>query len=140
MHRALKAALALLCLAALAASTPWMTSSSSYAQNLSDIIHRIQQLNRRAQVPCNDTRVAQVAFMDRKLPEQELLCQAATVLAKVTRCKKDYEPLITSLQSLHNKMSCSLSTDNEIYLRNFLPALGNFTQALYQRIPPKAAK
>uniref|UniRef100_A0A8C9FPQ1 Interleukin-4 n=1 Tax=Pavo cristatus TaxID=9049 RepID=A0A8C9FPQ1_PAVCR len=123
MHRALKAALALLCLAALAASTPWMTSSSSYAQNLSDIIHRIQQLNRRAQ-----------------LPEQELLCQAATVLAKVTRCKKDYEPLITSLQSLHNKMSCSLSTDNEIYLRNFLPALGNFTQALYQRIPPKAAK
>ncbi|XP_031453794.1 interleukin-4-like [Phasianus colchicus] len=137
MHRTLKAALALLCLAELIASTPLPTSSSNL--KLSDITRRIQQLNRGAQVPCNDTRVAQVAFTDRKLLEQELLCQAATALAKVTRCKKDYEPLITSLQSLHGQTSCSLSTDNEIYLRNFLPALGNFTQALYRRTSATAA-
>uniref|UniRef100_A0A669PY83 Interleukin-4 n=1 Tax=Phasianus colchicus TaxID=9054 RepID=A0A669PY83_PHACC len=120
MHRTLKAALALLCLAELIASTPLPTSSSNL--KLSDITRRIQQLNRGAQ-----------------LLEQELLCQAATALAKVTRCKKDYEPLITSLQSLHGQTSCSLSTDNEIYLRNFLPALGNFTQALYRRTSATAA-
>lgn len=34
---------------------------------------------------------------------------------------------------------CSLSTDNEIYLRNFLPELGNFTQALYRRLSTTAA-
>uniref|UniRef100_G1N9Y5 Interleukin-4 n=1 Tax=Meleagris gallopavo TaxID=9103 RepID=G1N9Y5_MELGA len=132
MHRTLKAALALLCLAELIASTPLPTSSMP-KMKLSDITRSIQQLNKGEQVPCNDTRVAQVAFTDRKLSEQELLCQAATVLTKVTRCKKDYEPLITSLQSLHGQMSCQLSTDNEIYLRNFLPTLGNFTQALYRR-------
>ncbi|XP_042737727.1 interleukin-4-like [Lagopus leucura] len=138
MHRTLKAALALLCLAELIASTP-LPMSSSPKLKLSDITRGIQQLNRGEQVPCNDTRVAQVAFTDRKLLEQELLCQAATVLAKVTRCKKDYEPLITNLQSLHGQTNCSLSTDNEIYLRNFLPALGNFTQALYRRISATAA-
>lgn len=45
-----------------------------------------------------------------QLSEQELLCQAATALTKVTRCKKDYEPFIVNLQSLHGKMvsrSCS---------------------------------
>ncbi|XP_015731030.1 interleukin-4 isoform X1 [Coturnix japonica] len=137
MHRTLKAALVLLCLAELVASTPLVTSSSQL--KLSDITQGIQQLNKGAQVPCNDTRVAQVAFKDRKLSEHELLCQAATVLAKVTRCKKDYEPLITNLQSLHGMTSCSLNTDNEIYLRNFLPALGNYTQALYRRISATAA-
>lgn len=34
---------------------------------------------------------------------------------------------------------CSLSTDNEIYLRNFLPELGNFTQALYRRLSTTVA-
>ncbi|XP_015731031.1 uncharacterized protein LOC107320070 isoform X2 [Coturnix japonica] len=120
MHRTLKAALVLLCLAELVASTPLVTSSSQL--KLSDITQGIQQLNKGAQ-----------------LSEHELLCQAATVLAKVTRCKKDYEPLITNLQSLHGMTSCSLNTDNEIYLRNFLPALGNYTQALYRRISATAA-
>ncbi|NXJ05683.1 hypothetical protein ASZ78_000511 [Callipepla squamata] len=137
MCRTLKAALALLCLAELVASRSLLTTLSPL--KLSDITHSIQQFNRGAQVPCNDTRVAQVVFTDRKLSEYELLCQAARVLAKVTHCKKDYEPLITNLQSLHRKESCSLSTDNEIYLRNFLPALGNFTQALYRRISATAA-
>jgi len=35
--------------------------------------------------------------------------------------------------------NCPPSTDNEIYLRNFLPALGNYTQALYRRISATAA-
>uniref|UniRef100_A0A8B9VIP3 Interleukin-4 n=1 Tax=Anas zonorhyncha TaxID=75864 RepID=A0A8B9VIP3_9AVES len=75
----------------------------------------------------------------RQLSEHDLLCQAATALAKVTRCKNDYEPLIINLKSLHGKAGCSLSTDNEIYLRNFLPELGNFTQALYRRLATTAA-
>ncbi|NP_001007086.1 interleukin-13 isoform 1 precursor [Gallus gallus] len=137
MHRTLKAALALLCLAELVASTPLAMNLSKL--KLSDITQGIQKLNRGVQVPCNDTRVAQVAFKDRKLSEQELLCQAATVLDNMTDCKKDYEPLITSLKSLHGMTNCPPSTDNEIYLRNFLPALGNYTQALYRRISATAA-
>lgn len=39
-----------------------------------------------------------------QLSEQELLCQAARALMKVTRCKTDYEPFILNLQSLHGKM------------------------------------
>lgn len=39
----------------------------------------------------------------RQLSEHDLLCQAATALAKVTRCKNDYEPLIINLKSLHGK-------------------------------------
>ncbi|XP_010171469.1 interleukin-4, partial [Antrostomus carolinensis] len=33
---------------------------------------------------------------------------------------------------------CSLSNENEIYLRNFLPELGNFTQGMYRRLARKA--
>ncbi|KFV14880.1 hypothetical protein N340_06584 [Tauraco erythrolophus] len=135
----LKAAFTLLSLLELILSKPLMTISSPKLK-LSEITHRIHQLNSGVQVPCNDTRVAQVAFMDRKLPEQELLCQAAAALTKVTRCRKDYEPLIINLQSLHDEMSCSLSNDNEIYLRNFLPELGNFTQGLYRRLAASPAQ
>ncbi|KAF1445100.1 hypothetical protein FQV07_0001765, partial [Pygoscelis papua] len=138
MLPSLKAAFALLSLLELISSRPLMTTSPKL--KLSEITHRIQQLNAGVQVPCNDTRVAQVAFTDRKLSEQELLCQAAMALTKVTRCKKDYEPFIINLQSLHGKMNCSLSNENEIYLRNFLPELGNFTQGMYRRLARSAAQ
>ncbi|KAM6299767.1 uncharacterized protein AAHN32_007257 [Aegotheles albertisi] len=108
--------------------------AASPRQKLSEITHHIQKLNSGVQVPCNDTRVAQVTFMDQKLSEQERLCQAATALLRVTRCRKDYEPLITNLQSLHGHTSCSLSNDSEIYLRHFLPELGNFTQGMYRHL------
>ncbi|KAM6408480.1 uncharacterized protein O9250_007768 [Rhynochetos jubatus] len=184
----LKAGLALFSLLELISSRPLMTTSPRL--KLSEITHRIQQLNSGVQVPCNDTRVAQVAFTDRKLSEQELLCQAATALTKVTKCKKDYEPFIVNLQSLHGKkhgphslglptgllepvfishgaslcgkrgivparsghpgpwgghttghsQNCSLSHENEIYLRNFLPELGNFTQGMYRRLAASAAQ
>uniref|UniRef100_A0A672TWJ7 Interleukin-4 n=1 Tax=Strigops habroptila TaxID=2489341 RepID=A0A672TWJ7_STRHB len=128
----LKAALAVLSLLQLISSRPLMTTSPKI--KLSEITHCIQQLNSGVQVPCNDTRVAQVAFTDRKLSEQELLCQAAAALTSITQCRKDYEPLIINLQSLHGDTSCSLSDENEIYLRNFLPELGNFTQGVYRRL------
>ncbi|KAM6251634.1 uncharacterized protein LJ264_009384 [Porphyrio hochstetteri] len=134
----LKAALTLLSLLQLISGRPPMTTSPKL--KLSEITHRIQQLNSGVQVPCNDTRVAQVVFTDRKLSEQELLCQAATALTKVTRCRKDYEPFIINLQSLHGKTNCSLSNENEIYLRNFLPELGNFTQGMYRRLAKSAAQ
>uniref|UniRef100_A0A8C0UU87 Interleukin-4 n=1 Tax=Cyanistes caeruleus TaxID=156563 RepID=A0A8C0UU87_CYACU len=101
-------------------------------QTLKEVILLIQQLNSGAQVPCNDTRVAQVAFTDRKLPDQELLCQADMALTRVTSCKETYEPLITNLKRLHGKKKCFLRDENEIYLRHFLPALGNFTQGMYR--------
>ncbi|CAM9485199.1 unnamed protein product [Bubo scandiacus] len=132
MLPSLKAALALLSLLQLISSRPLTTTSPKL--KLSEITHRIQQLNSGVQVPCNDTRVAQVAFTDRKLSEQELLCQAATALTKVKKCKKDYEPFIVNLKSLHGQTTCSLSNENEIYLRNFLPELGNFTQGMYRRL------
>ncbi|KAM9226582.1 uncharacterized protein RG961_007014 [Leptosomus discolor] len=138
MLRLLKAAFALFSLLQLIYSRPLTTTSPRL--KLSEITHRIQQLNSGVQVPCNDTRVAQVAFTDRKLSEQELLCQAATALMKVTKCKKDYEPFIINLQSLHHKTTCSLSNENEIYLRNFLPELGNFTQGMYRRLATSAAQ
>uniref|UniRef100_A0A8C3CDB4 Lymphocyte stimulatory factor 1 n=1 Tax=Cairina moschata TaxID=8855 RepID=A0A8C3CDB4_CAIMO len=123
MFSPLKAAFALLYLAELISSRPLTTTSSTASRlKLSEITHRIQQLNTGVQ-----------------LSEHDLLCQAATALAKVTRCKNDYEPLIINLKSLHGKAGCSLSTDNEIYLRNFLPELGNFTQALYRRLSTTAA-
>ncbi|KAM4653028.1 uncharacterized protein AAGF69_010925 isoform 2-T2 [Amazona ochrocephala] len=100
----LKAALAALSLLQLVSSRPPMSTSPKL--KLSEITHRIQQLNSGVQVPCNDTRVAQVAFTDRKLSEQELLCQAATALTSITRCRKDYEPLIINLQSLHGDTFC----------------------------------
>ncbi|RLW02856.1 hypothetical protein DV515_00006963 [Chloebia gouldiae] len=84
-------------------------------------------------VPCNDTRVAQVAFMDKEVPDQELLCQADVALTKVTRCREIYEPLVVNLKRLHGKKNCFLSDESEIYLRHFLPALGNFTQGMYRR-------
>uniref|UniRef100_A0A8C3JXX4 Interleukin-4 n=1 Tax=Calidris pygmaea TaxID=425635 RepID=A0A8C3JXX4_9CHAR len=117
----LKAALALLSLLQLVISRPTMTTSPKL--KLSEITHRIQQLHSGVQ-----------------LSEQELLCQAATALTKVTRCKKDYEPFIINLQSLHGKRNCSLSNENEIYLRNFLPELGNFTQGMYRRLAKPVAQ
>uniref|UniRef100_A0A8C3RFS5 Interleukin-4 n=1 Tax=Cyanoderma ruficeps TaxID=181631 RepID=A0A8C3RFS5_9PASS len=102
-------------------------------QMLKEVIRLIQQHLSGVQVPCNDTRVAQVAFTDQKMQDQELLCQADLVLTKVTRCKESYEPLVTNLKRLHDKKNCTLSDENEIYLRHFLPALGNFTQGLYRR-------
>ncbi|KAM7101304.1 uncharacterized protein J5F26_008843 [Ciconia maguari] len=138
MLPSLKAAFALLSLLQLISSRPLMTTSPKV--KLSEITKLIKQLNSGVQVPCNDSRVAQVAFTDRKLSEQELLCQAATALTKVTRCKNNYEPFIVNLQSLHGNTNCSLSNDNEIYLRNFLPALGNFTQGIYRRLAMSAAQ
>uniref|UniRef100_U3KG92 Interleukin-4 n=1 Tax=Ficedula albicollis TaxID=59894 RepID=U3KG92_FICAL len=129
MLPSLRTAFALLSLLQLISSRPVTPPPQ---QILKEIILLIQQLHSGGQVPCNDTRVAQVAFTDRQLPEQELLCQAEMALAKVTKCKKSYEPLITNLKSLHGKKDCLLSDDNEIYLRHFLPALGNFTQGLYR--------
>ncbi|KFP90499.1 hypothetical protein N311_05183, partial [Apaloderma vittatum] len=98
MLPSLKAAFALLSLIELISSIPLNTKTK-----LSEITHRIQHLNSGVQVPCNDTRVAQVPFTDRKLSDHELLCRAATALTKVPKCKKDYEPLIINLQSLHGK-------------------------------------
>uniref|UniRef100_A0A8C4UV06 B-cell stimulatory factor 1 n=1 Tax=Falco tinnunculus TaxID=100819 RepID=A0A8C4UV06_FALTI len=117
----LKAAFMLLSLLELISSTPLMTTLPKV--KLSEITHRIQQLNSGVQ-----------------LSEQELLCQAAMALMKVTRCRKDYEPFIINLQSLHGKTNCSLSNENEIYLRNFLPKLGNFTQGMYRRLATSAAQ
>ncbi|KAM4892850.1 uncharacterized protein FYW23_008942 [Sylvia borin] len=105
-----------------------------------EVILLIQQRFSGAQVPCNDTRVPQVAFKDQKMKEEELLCQADLALTKVTRCKESYEPLITNLKRLHGKKSCTLSDENEIYLRHFLPELGNFTQAMYRRQARPAAQ
>ncbi|KAI1234052.1 hypothetical protein IHE44_0003762 [Lamprotornis superbus] len=102
-------------------------------QILKEVILLIQQLNSGVQVPCNDTRVAQVAFTDQQLTDEKLLCQADMALTKVTRCKETYEPLITNLKRLHGKKNCFLSDENEVYLRHFLPALGNFTQGMYRR-------
>ncbi|XP_069725679.1 interleukin-4-like [Phaenicophaeus curvirostris] len=137
MLPSLKAAFALLSLLEFVSSRPPMATSPKV--KLSEITHHIQQLNSRVQVPCNDTRVPQVTFTDQELSEKELLCQATTALTKVTRCKKDYEPLIINLKSLHRVTSCSLSNENEIYLRNFLPELGNFTQGMYRRLGRLAA-
>uniref|UniRef100_A0A8C5J389 Uncharacterized protein n=1 Tax=Junco hyemalis TaxID=40217 RepID=A0A8C5J389_JUNHY len=97
----LKAAFTLLSLLQLVSGTP--VTSSHLQQALKEITTRIQALNSEAQVPCNDTRVAQVPFTDPKLPEQELLCQAQVALTKVTMCKKIYEPLISNLKLLHGK-------------------------------------
>ncbi|KAL9836458.1 uncharacterized protein GJ701_011231 [Geothlypis trichas] len=123
----LKAALTLLSLLQLISAAP-----SHLQQTLKEVTQWIR-FNSGPQVPCNDTRVAQVPFTDPKLPEQDLLCQAEAALTKVTRCKDTYEPLISNLKLLHNKENCSLSDDNEIYLRHFLPALGNFTQGMFRR-------
>uniref|UniRef100_A0A8C0BI15 Interleukin-4 n=1 Tax=Buteo japonicus TaxID=224669 RepID=A0A8C0BI15_9AVES len=131
MLPSLKAAFALLSLLGLTSSMSLTTTASQ--RKLSEITKLVHNLQSRVQVPCNDSRVAQVTFTDRKLSEEELLCQAAMALMKVTRCKTDYEPFILNLQSLHGKMKCSLSNDNEIYLRHFLPELGNFTQGMYRR-------
>ncbi|XP_061858988.1 uncharacterized protein LOC104559457 [Colius striatus] len=120
MFPSLKAAFALLSLLELACPVPLVTTPAKL--KLSEITHRIQQLNSGVQ-----------------LSEQELLCQAAMALTKITRCKKDYEPLIINLQKLHSKRNCSLSNENEIYLRNFLPELGNFTQGMYRRLATRAA-
>uniref|UniRef100_A0A8C0UXK6 Interleukin-4 n=1 Tax=Cyanistes caeruleus TaxID=156563 RepID=A0A8C0UXK6_CYACU len=84
-------------------------------QTLKEVILLIQQLNSGAQ-----------------LPDQELLCQADMALTRVTSCKETYEPLITNLKRLHGKKKCFLRDENEIYLRHFLPALGNFTQGMYR--------
>uniref|UniRef100_A0A663F5Y1 Interleukin-4 n=1 Tax=Aquila chrysaetos chrysaetos TaxID=223781 RepID=A0A663F5Y1_AQUCH len=136
----LKAAFALLSLLELTSSMPLTTTSplSLLPQKLKEITKLVHNLQSRVQVPCNDSRVAQVTFTDQKLSDQELLCQAAMALMKVTRCKTDYEPVIANLQSQHGKTNCSLSNDNEIYLRHFLPELGNFTQGMYRRlgVPP----
>ncbi|KFO70027.1 hypothetical protein N303_10909 [Cuculus canorus] len=137
MLPSLKAAFALLSLLELVSSRP--PTATSPKVKLSEITQHIQQLSSRVQVPCNDTRVPQVTFTDQK-PDQELLCQATTALSKVTRCKKDYELLIINLKSLHSITSCSLSNENEIYLRNFLPELGNFTQGMYRRLGRLAAQ
>ncbi|KAM3664577.1 uncharacterized protein VK521_008938 [Ammospiza maritima maritima] len=127
----LKAAVTLLSLLQLVSGIP--VTLSHLQQALKEITTRIQAFNSEAQVPCNDTRVAQVPFTDPKLPEQELLCQAQVALSKVTMCKKTYEPLISNLKLLHGKKKCNVSDDNEIYLRHFLPALGNFTQGMFRR-------
>uniref|UniRef100_H0YT15 Interleukin-4 n=1 Tax=Taeniopygia guttata TaxID=59729 RepID=H0YT15_TAEGU len=132
MLPSLKTAFTLLSLIQLVSSRPVAPSPQ---QILKEIILLIQQLNSGVQVPCNDTRVAQVAFTD-----QELLCQADVALTKVTRCRETYEPLIINLKRLHGKKNCFLSDENEIYLRHFLPALGNFTQGLYRRRGSSAAQ
>uniref|UniRef100_A0A8C5U0D9 Interleukin-4 n=1 Tax=Malurus cyaneus samueli TaxID=2593467 RepID=A0A8C5U0D9_9PASS len=106
---------------------------------LKEVILLVQQLTSRVQVPCNDTRVAQVAFMDRELQNEELLCQARKALSEVAGCKEAYEPLVSSLRRLQGRKNCKLS-DNEIYLRHFLPALGNFTQAMFRRRGAPAAQ
>ncbi|CAN8189864.1 unnamed protein product [Coccothraustes coccothraustes] len=130
MLPSLKAAFTLLSLLQLVSGR---AVAPSHQQALKEVILLIQELTSRVQVPCNDTRVAQIPFTDQKLPEQELLCQAAVALTKVTRCKETYEPLIMNLKLLHGKKSCVLSDDSEIYLRHFLPALGNFTQGMFRR-------
>ncbi|OWK60304.1 hypothetical protein RLOC_00008001 [Lonchura striata] len=137
MLPSLKTAFTLLSLIQLVSSRPVALSPQ---QILKEVILLIQQLNSGVQVPCNDTRVAQVAFTDQEVPDQELLCQADVALTKVTRCREIYEPLVLNLKRLHGRKSCFLSDENEIYLRHFLPALGNFTQGLYRRRGPSAAQ
>uniref|UniRef100_A0A8C9UEE6 Interleukin-4 n=1 Tax=Serinus canaria TaxID=9135 RepID=A0A8C9UEE6_SERCA len=113
MLPSLKAALTLLSLLQLVSCR---AVAPSHQQILKEVILLIQQLNSGVQ-----------------LPEQELLCQADMALTKVTRCKETYEPLIINLKRLHGKKKCVLSDDSEIYLRHFLPALGNFTQGMFRR-------
>uniref|UniRef100_A0A8C7E980 Interleukin-4 n=1 Tax=Nothoprocta perdicaria TaxID=30464 RepID=A0A8C7E980_NOTPE len=134
----LKSLFALLCLVDAIRSRP--PAATAPLKTLSEITQLVQQFNARPQIPCNDSRVAQLVFTDRKLSEQELLCQASTALSKVTKCKTDYKPLITNLQSLHSKTRCSLPGESEIYLRNLLPELGNFTQGMYRRLAARAAE
>uniref|UniRef100_A0A8C6YS35 Lymphocyte stimulatory factor 1 n=1 Tax=Nothoprocta perdicaria TaxID=30464 RepID=A0A8C6YS35_NOTPE len=132
MHR--RNLFALLCLVDAIRSRP--PAATAPLKTLSEITQLVQQFNARPQIPCNDSRVAQLVFTDRKLSEQELLCQASTALSKVTKCKTDYKPLITNLQSLHSKTV----SGGEIYLRNLLPELGNFTQGMYRRLAARAAE
>uniref|UniRef100_A0A8C6YT22 Lymphocyte stimulatory factor 1 n=1 Tax=Nothoprocta perdicaria TaxID=30464 RepID=A0A8C6YT22_NOTPE len=117
----LKSLFALLCLVDAIRSRP--PAATAPLKTLSEITQLVQQFNARPQ-----------------LSEQELLCQASTALSKVTKCKTDYKPLITNLQSLHSKTRCSLPGESEIYLRNLLPELGNFTQGMYRRLAARAAE
>ncbi|NXS51828.1 IL4 protein, partial [Brachypteracias leptosomus] len=136
MVPSMKAAFLLLSLLQLIASKPLKVTHVK--QELQEIIHSIHQLN--AQVPCNDTRVAQIPFMDQNVPEKKLLCQAAMALEKVTKCKAEYEGIIINLRSLHHNTNCSLKIEDEIYLRDFLPELGNFTQGLNRHLARSSAQ
>ncbi|TRZ22131.1 hypothetical protein HGM15179_005035 [Zosterops borbonicus] len=134
MLPSLKAAFTLLSLLQLISSVPVTPRPTLQPQKiLKEVIHLIQKDFSGVQVPCNDTRVAQVPFTDQKMQDQELLCQAVLALKTVTRCKDKYEPLITNLNRLHDRKRCHPKNENEIYLRHFLPALGNFTQGLFRR-------
>ncbi|KAJ7426941.1 interleukin-4-like protein [Willisornis vidua] len=137
MVPSLKALVALLSLLQLISST---SVTHLHTQTLKEIIHQVRQLNSGVQVPCNDTRVAQVDFMDPKPSKQELLCQAAKALTSVTRCRKDYEPLVSNLRRLQGRTNCSASNETELYLLHFLPALENFTQGLYRLLSTEPAQ
>ncbi|KFW66200.1 hypothetical protein AS28_08217 [Pygoscelis adeliae] len=140
MLPSLKAAFALLSLLELISSRPLMTTSPKL--KLSEITHRIQQLNAGVQVPCNDTRVAQVAFTDRKVKDDGEIGLIKPVFvtlhgARPEHCRSEQ---CCRIICLRGKRNCSLSNENEIYLRNFLPELGNFTQGMYRRLARSAAQ
>uniref|UniRef100_A0A452IZK4 Interleukin-4 n=1 Tax=Gopherus agassizii TaxID=38772 RepID=A0A452IZK4_9SAUR len=76
----------------------------------------------------------QESSMREMVPESEKLCQASEALKSVTKCKEDYEPILSNLLSLHERNNCSMENGDEIYLRNFLPQLGNYTQGLIRNL------
>uniref|UniRef100_A0A8C0GT67 Interleukin-4 n=1 Tax=Chelonoidis abingdonii TaxID=106734 RepID=A0A8C0GT67_CHEAB len=77
----------------------------------------------------------QESSMREMVPESEKLCQASEALKSVTKCKDDYEPILSNLLNMHEgNQNCSLENGDEIYLRNFLPQLGNYTQGLIRNL------
>ncbi|KFW79976.1 hypothetical protein N305_08709 [Manacus vitellinus] len=121
MLPSLKAAVALLSLLQLISST---SVTHLHKQMLLEITRQVRQLNSAVKVPCNDTRVAQVSFTS---PE-------------VKHPWRDRQKRHSKLFTLFLPQNCHLSNDTEIYLRHFLPALGNFTQGMYRRPRASAAQ
>ncbi|CAM4588321.1 unnamed protein product [Lepidochelys olivacea] len=118
-------------------SRPMISTSIKSARqetSMKEMVKRITNLSSGAQIPCNNTRVMRVKFTDPKVPESEKLCQALEALKSVTKCKDYYEPILSNLLSLHERNNCSLENGDEIYLRNFLPQLGNYTQGLIRNL------
>uniref|UniRef100_A0A8C3HT04 Interleukin-4 n=1 Tax=Chrysemys picta bellii TaxID=8478 RepID=A0A8C3HT04_CHRPI len=134
----LKATFALFCLIDYISSRPMINTAiktSHQESSMKEMVKRITNISSGAQIPCNNTRVMRVKFTDPKVPESEKLCQASEALKSVTKCKGDYEPILSNLLSLHERnQNCSLENGDEIYLRNFLPQLGNYTQGLIRNL------
>uniref|UniRef100_A0A7M4EM95 Uncharacterized protein n=1 Tax=Crocodylus porosus TaxID=8502 RepID=A0A7M4EM95_CROPO len=64
----------------------------------------------------------------------EKLCQVAKALETVTKCKSDYQAVITNLFQVYGYRNCSLPTETEIYLKAFLQELTNLAQGAVRTI------